>query len=109
MQTNKVIEIQTIEEFNKYINTPNKLFVIDFNADWCGPCQRIKPDFHELAHNNINIGFLSINVDKVSEVSDYLEISMLPTFVYIKDNKVLGKVIGADIDNVSKQLEQLKF
>lgn len=107
MNTNKVIEIKSLEDFNKIISEQNRLFVIDFNADWCGPCQRIKPDFHKLAHNNPNVGFLSLNVDKVSEVSEHLEIEALPTFLFIINNRVVSKVIGSNINNVANELEKL--
>ena len=68
----KVIEITTIEELEN-INQIylDKLFIIDFSASWCPPCQMIKPIFAELSNQYTNCVFLKVDIDKSSELKDF--------------------------------------
>ena len=108
METNKVVEIKSSDDFYSILKAlPNKYFVVDFNADWCGPCQRIKSDFHELAHNNPHIGFLSVNIDNVSEVGEDYEITALPTFLVLMRQEIQEKVVGADIKKLTEVVNKI--
>lgn len=108
METNKVVEIKSTEDFYAILKAlPDKYFIVDFNAEWCGPCKRIKPQFHELAHNNPKIGFLSVDVDKVSELAEDYEVTAMPTFIILLGDKIKGRIIGANIEQVSKVVNQI--
>ena len=77
--------------------------VIDFFATWCGPCKRIAPAFENLADKYYpTITFLKCDVDECQELVDQFQISAMPTFVFLKDGKVLTTVEGADL----KAMEQ---
>ena len=59
----------------------NKKVIIDFYADWCGPCKRIAPEFEKLAEKYTDVVFLKVNVDNSEKLSEFYSVSALPTFV----------------------------
>jgi thioredoxin 1 len=72
--------------------------VIDFFATWCGPCKRIAPAFEDLADKYYPaITFLKVDVDQCPELVNVFDISAMPTFVFLKDGKILKKIEGADM------------
>ncbi len=55
--------------------------LIDFYADWCGPCRQIAPEVEKLATAHPNVTFLKVDVDNCREASKTYEIQAMPTFV----------------------------
>lgn len=92
------------------IITDNLPVVVDFYADWCGPCKQYSPIFHEVASQyNRSAIFVSINVDDYKEIADNYEITSIPTTVFIQPGGgVLGKETGIlEIDNLTAYVNQL--
>lgn len=71
--------------------------VIDFFATWCGPCKRIAPLFEQLAEEYVGVRFLKVDVDESAEIAEMFEIRAMPSFVFLKNGKLLKKVEGADM------------
>ena len=72
--------------------------VIDFYATWCGPCKRIAPVFEDLADKFYpKIQFLKVDVDESPELVDKFDVHAMPTFVFLKDGKIVKRVEGADM------------
>lgn len=85
----------TKENFAQEIERATKPVVIDVFATWCGPCQMIKPFFEELAKELGNqFIFAELNVDESRELAIQFGVSSVPTFVFMKNNNVVGKEIG---------------
>jgi thioredoxin 1 len=85
----------------------DKKVIIDFFADWCGPCKRIAPVFVELAEKFPNVVFLKVNVDEAEELAQGFEITSLPTFVFLHNGNIFHKMEGANLNEVITTLEQL--
>ena len=94
--------INTIDDITK-----DKKVVIDFFAPWCGPCKRIAPDYEKMAEKYTDIEFVKCNVDESSELYGLFEIESLPTFLLINNLKVIHKFIGADMEGLTKKVEEL--
>ncbi len=105
MNQNKIFEILSEEQFDKIL-TIKRLILIDFNAKWCQPCNRIKPFFKNLAENYPSVAFLSINVDHHPNISERFQVTALPTFIFVGKNKILHKVLGSDIEQVEEVLKK---
>ena len=70
--------------------------LIDFYAEWCGPCRMMAPvveQFAEEYDGRVKIG--KINVDEESELAERFGVQSIPSFIFIKDGKVVDRVTGA--------------
>ena len=69
--------------------------VVDFWADWCGPCKMLAPVLHEIAEENadtLKVG--KINVDEQMELAMRFQVSSIPMLVVFKDGKAVAKSVG---------------
>ncbi len=88
----------------------DKLSVIDFWAEWCGPCRAIGPVIEELAKDyegKVNIG--KVNVDNNPQISMNYGITSIPAILFVKGGQVVDKLVGAQPKaNFVKMIEQHK-
>ena len=68
--------------------------VIDFNADWCGPCRMLKPLLDQVASENDKVKIVSINIDDNDDLADEYQVSSIPCLVLIKDGKEVKRNVG---------------
>lgn len=85
----------------------NSKVVIDFFADWCGPCQRIAPLFAELSEKFPTVVFLKVNVDETESIAEAFSISSLPTFVFLNKGNIYKRIEGANVNEVISTLQNL--
>jgi thioredoxin 1 len=86
----------TDANFQSSVLDSDKLTVVDFWAEWCGPCRAIGPVIEELSkdyNGKVNIG--KVNVDHNPNVSVNYGITSIPAILFIKGGKVVDKQIGA--------------
>ena len=84
----------TKDNFEEEVLKSSLPVLIDFNADWCGPCRMIRPMLDDIAANNDNIKIVSINIDDEDELADKYEVSSIPCLVLIKDGKEVNRNVG---------------
>jgi thioredoxin 1 len=70
------------------------LVLIDFYADWCGPCRALAPVLEELASDRSELKIVKINVDKDPVLAQKYDVMSIPNLVLLKDAKVLGSRVG---------------
>ncbi|MGN6618185.1 MAG: thioredoxin [Ilyomonas sp.] len=86
----------TDANFQSNVLENDKLTVIDFWAEWCGPCRAISPVIEELSkeyQGKVTVG--KVNVDHNPNLSVNYGITSIPAILFIKDGKVVDKQIGA--------------
>lgn len=86
----------TDSNFETSVLKSDKLTIVDFWAEWCGPCRAIGPVIEELSKDyegKVNIG--KVNVDLNPSVSMNYGITSIPAILFIKGGKVVDKQIGA--------------
>lgn len=95
--------IKTMGEFDAAIQH-DKLVVIDFYADWCGPCRFVAPQVAELSEKLKDVLFFKVDIDKLP----FDDISAVPTFRFFKSGKKIREMTGADFGTLSKIVDELK-
>lgn len=87
---------KSIESVFDQANKTNKLVVIDFFAEWCGPCKMMAPVFERLAGDlKEQCIFAKIDVDQCRTVAQEYHVQAMPTIVMIRDGKEVGRTIGS--------------
>ena len=85
-----------INESNfEQIKNSDKKVLIDFYADWCGPCRMVSPIVDEIAEERDDILVAKVNVDEESELASEFGVFSIPTLVVIKNGKVINQSAGA--------------
>ena len=85
----------TAANFENEVLRSDKPVLLDFYADWCGPCKMLAPVLHEIADENagaLKVG--KINVDEQMELAMRFQVSSIPMLVVFKDGKVVAKSVG---------------
>ena len=77
------------------IISKNEFTLVDFWAEWCGPCKSMHPVFTRLCKKYVNIKFARVNVDNNQNIAMRFGIQSIPTFVMFKDGKSIDKMVGA--------------
>lgn len=73
----------------------NSLVLVDFWADWCGPCKLMHPVFERLSKEYKKIKFARINVDANQSIAVRYNVQAIPTFILFKDGKEAQRMTGA--------------
>ena len=84
----------TEEMYQKEVMDTDKKVVIDFWADWCGPCKMMAPVVETVESENPDVKVFKVNVDQEPRLADAFSISSIPTIVVIKDREIIGSVVG---------------
>ena len=94
----------TSENFEEEVLKSDKTVLIDFYADWCGPCKMLSPIIEAVANENEDIKVVKINVDKAQDLAIEYQVMSIPTIVVIKDGQEVNRTVGV----VSKsQIEEM--
>ena len=84
----------TNENFSSVINAGN-IILVDFWAEWCGPCRMLSPIVEELSNEITNVEFYKCNVDEADAIAGQFGIQSIPTLIMFKNGEILDKRIGA--------------
>ena len=96
----------TSANFEEEVLKSDKTVLIDFYADWCGPCKMLSPIIENVANENEDIKVVKIDVDNAQDLAIKYQIYSIPTIVVIKDGKETNRNVG--IASKSQILEMVK-
>ena len=68
--------------------------LVDFNADWCGPCKMLKPVLETMSETNDKVKFVSVNVDENNNLAKEYNVFSIPCLVVIEDGKEIKRSVG---------------
>lgn len=96
---------ETKEDLDQRI-TAKGIVLVDFYAQWCGPCRAIAPKLEDMAklYEEEGLSILKVDIDQVTAaVADY-SVQMMPTFVFFKEGTEVARVVGADLNKLRRTL-----
>lgn len=100
--------IQKIDDETFTKATSHGVVLVDFFADWCGPCRMLEPIIHVLAEElSDKMTFAKIDVDQAPKIVTTLQITSIPTLIVFKHGKEVNRVVGLkDLETLKKILVQ---
>ena len=84
----------TKNNFKETVNT-EKTVLIDFYADWCGPCRMVSPIVDKIADEHPEYLVCKVNVDDEPELASEFEVFSIPTLVVMKNGEIVNQSVGA--------------
>ena len=85
----------TDANFKETVLEKEGVAVIDFWAEWCGPCKASMPAYEKASEENPEISFVKANVDEARDLAGEYGIRSIPTFIYFENGKEVKRKTGA--------------
>ena len=93
----------TATNYDELVARADKPVLLDFWAEWCGPCRMVSPVVEEIAASHPEIAVGKVNVDEEPELAQAFRVQSIPMLVLLRDNAVVAAAVGAQS---KEQLEQ---
>lgn len=94
----------TTENFEKEVLQAEQTVLVDFYADWCGPCKMMAPVVEEIAGEESGVKVCKINIDEEMEVAQKYGVMSIPTFIAFKKGEIAGRQTGAVPKSILRNL-----
>lgn len=94
----------TDENFEQEVLKSSQLTIVDFYADWCGPCKMVAPVIEQLADeykDTVKIG--KLNVDNAHSIAAKYKVMTIPTIMFFKDGEPVHKIVGVERKEVFEE------
>jgi len=111
-QTNQTKPVMDLDNSNfDQTVSQNKLTLVDFWAEWCGPCKMMHPVFDRMSKKYKDIQFARVNVDHNQTIAQRFGVQAIPTFIMFQNGQPAERMMGAvgepGIHNICKKFSQM--
>lgn len=94
--------------FKEFTGEKDRLVVLDFWAEWCGPCRMLAPVLEEIGTEYPEVAFGKVNVDEEAGLAQMFKIVSIPTLVFMRNGEIIKKSVGyLDVDGLRAVLDGL--
>lgn len=97
-------ELSSETQFRNIINMYDYVLV-DFFAEWCGPCMKIAPWLKEFSNQHPEVGFVKADVEILDDLAQHYKVRAMPTFVLLKKGVEIKRLVGANEKEISYIVE----
>ena len=94
VQAQPKVEHATESNFDQLVLNSELPVLVDFYADWCGPCRMIAPVLEELAKETPCASIVKVNVDQASQLAARYGVSSIPNLIVFRDGKIAAQHVG---------------
>lgn len=103
-----VLHVST-QDFDQEIGNAQGVSLVDFWAEWCGPCKMIAPVVDQVAEQyNGKVKVAKVNIDESAELATKFNIMSIPTIVFFKDGQTVDKITGVtSLEVLAQKIEEL--
>lgn len=84
----------TAETFEAEVLRSEQTVIVDFNADWCGPCKMLGPVLEEVSEKLTDVKFVSVNIDDEDLLAEDYEVFSIPCLVVFKNGEEVNRSVG---------------
>ena len=95
--------MKVIKEYEFVNEVKDGLVLIDFYAEWCGPCKMLSPVLEQINKEHKDVKVVKVNIDDSRSIASYYQIQSIPTLVLLKDGEFVQRMIGF---NPKKKIEE---
>ena len=95
MSSSRHVVPVTTANFDSVVLGSDRPVVVDFWASWCGPCRRLAPIFDELAREQTDVRFVSVDVDAEPALAQRFGVTSIPTLKFFRDGELVASQTGA--------------
>ena len=103
--------ILTFDEKNfekEVLKEKEKIVLVDFFAEWCPPCQAMKPILEEISENFKEIKVGKVDIEKSPKLAEDYQIISIPTLIFFKDGEIIERITGfLPFDDLSQRIKNL--
>ena len=85
----------TKDNFEETVGKSEKPILVDFWAEWCGPCRMVGPVLEEISQEKETVVIGKLNVDEEQELAQEFGVMSIPTMILFKEGKAVSQIIGA--------------
>lgn len=102
LRCGQIFTIQDRKDFDTKVLKSQDYVVVDFYANWCGPCKQLAPKLENIIGKISDVHLAKINVDDLDELASEHQVTTIPAVFGFKDGKVIGKFVG------NKETDEIK-
>lgn len=104
MMKEKIRELN-VKNFNSFVENGN--CIIDFYADWCGPCKILAPEFEKASEKIEEVKFGKVDIDGNQELAERFQVMSIPTILFFKNKEQVDRNLGVlSADEIKKKVEK---
>lgn len=80
--------------FNTEVLEYKGIVLVDFYADWCGPCKRLSPIIEEVSGEEEQVKFVKLNIDEAQDIAIEYQVMSIPTLIIFENGKEINRSVG---------------
>ncbi|MCM1497851.1 MAG: thioredoxin [Clostridium sp.] len=84
----------TADNFEEEVLKSDRTVLVDFWADWCGPCKRLAPVVDKIAEEHSEIKIAKVNIDEQAALAMDYKVMSIPTLVVFKNGQIVNQTVG---------------